>query len=162
MTIDWEEITHFSMSPPEIMLRGTLMYLFLFLIFRFVLRRDVGSVGVSDFLFVVIVADASQNGMSGDAKSIPDAMLLVATLMVWNYLLDVGSYYSKTFAKFVEPASLLLVENGHYKLRNMRKEYITKEEIQAKLREHDITDILQVKKMVMESDGEISVVKKSD
>jgi uncharacterized membrane protein YcaP (DUF421 family) len=99
--------------------------------------------------------------MSGDAKTIPDAMLLVATLMVWNYLIDVGSYYSKTSAKFVEPSPLLLVENGQYKLRNMRKEYVTKEEIQAQLREHDITDIMQVKKMTMERDGEISVVKKS-
>jgi uncharacterized membrane protein YcaP (DUF421 family) len=61
--------------------------------------------------------------------------------LVWNYLFDAGSYYFKWFAKFAEPPPMTLVENGQYKLRNMRREYITKEEILAKLREHQITDI---------------------
>jgi uncharacterized membrane protein YcaP (DUF421 family) len=159
LSIDWDEIIHFSMSPIEIIIRGTLMYFFLFLVLRFVLRRDVGSVGIGDFLFIVIVADASQNGMSGDAKTIPDAIVLVTTLLVWNYLLDMGSYYFPWFANFAEPPPITLVENGKFKLRNMRREYITKAEILAKLREHEITDVSAVKKMCLERDGEISVIK---
>ena len=50
---------------PELVLRGTLVYWLLFLIFRFVLRRDVGAVGIADILLLVIVADAAQNAMSG-------------------------------------------------------------------------------------------------
>ncbi len=49
----------------ELMLRGTLVFWLLFLIFRFVLRRDVGAVGIADILLLVIVADAAQNAMSG-------------------------------------------------------------------------------------------------
>ncbi len=37
----------------ELMLRGTLVYWLLFLIFRFVLRRDVGAVGIADILLLV-------------------------------------------------------------------------------------------------------------
>jgi uncharacterized membrane protein YcaP (DUF421 family) len=36
-----------DVSVLELVLRGTLVYWLLFLIFRFVLRRDVGSVGVA-------------------------------------------------------------------------------------------------------------------
>ena len=71
-----DDLLAFSVSPAEIMVRGTLMYWFLFLLFRFLLRRDIGTVGIGDFLFVVIVADASQNAMSGDAKSVADGALL--------------------------------------------------------------------------------------
>jgi len=49
----------FHVSPVELIVRGTLMYWFLFLIFRFVLRRDAGAVGIADMLLVVLVADAS-------------------------------------------------------------------------------------------------------
>ena len=49
----------------ELVLRGTLVYWLLFLIFRFLLRRDVGAVGIADILLLVIVADAAQNAMSG-------------------------------------------------------------------------------------------------
>jgi hypothetical protein len=38
-------IFSFTGSPLGLMLRGTLMYCFLFIVFRFILRRDVGSLG---------------------------------------------------------------------------------------------------------------------
>ncbi|TCK32712.1 hypothetical protein B0G84_8568 [Paraburkholderia sp. BL8N3] len=74
--LDWQELFSLSMSPLEIMLRGTFMYWLLFLLFRFVARRDIGSVGIADLLIIVIVADAAQNGMAGDADSLVDAGLL--------------------------------------------------------------------------------------
>ncbi len=50
---DLAGIFSLTVSPLELMRRGTLMYWFLFIVFRFVLRRDMGSLGISDFLFVV-------------------------------------------------------------------------------------------------------------
>ena len=38
----------FEMDPLELVLRGTAVYWFLFLLFRFVLRRDAGSMGIAD------------------------------------------------------------------------------------------------------------------
>lgn len=160
MNIQWDELTSFSVSPLEIVLRGTVVYLFLFVFFRFVLRRDTGNVGVGDFLLVVIVADASQNGMSGDSDTVPDALLLVLTLMAWNYLIDIASYRSARLRQLLEPRPLPLVLDGKLLRRNMRKELVTSEEIQAKLRENDIASLDEVEKMTMESDGEISVLRK--
>ena len=37
-----------SVHPAELVLRGTLMYWFLLLLLRLVMRRDIGSVGVAD------------------------------------------------------------------------------------------------------------------
>ncbi len=136
------------------------MFWLLFIIFRFVLRRDIGSVGIGDFLFVVIVADASQNAMSGDAKTIADGMLLVTTLVFWNFSLDWVSYKSKFIRRITEAPSLLLVKAGKLQLRNMRREFITREEIFAKLREQGLEDLEQVKEMRLEGDGEISVIRK--
>lgn len=62
LTVDASFLT-FSMSPWEILVRGSLMYWFLFLIFRFVLRRNAGSAGITDILFVVLLGDAAQNAM---------------------------------------------------------------------------------------------------
>lgn len=149
-----------SASPLEIIFRGSVMFWLLFIIFRFVLRRDIGSVGIGDFLFVVIVADASQNAMSGDAKTIADGMLLVTTLVFWNFSLDWVSYKSKFIRRITEAPSLLLVKAGKLQLRNMRREFITREEIFAKLREQGLEDLEQVKEMRLEGDGEISVIRK--
>ena len=70
--IDWGELFGLSMPALELVIRGSVIYWFLFLMFRFVLRRDIGSIGITDVLFVVIIADAAQNAMAGEYKSITD------------------------------------------------------------------------------------------
>ena len=50
MEVDWQALFSLSMSPLELIVRGSAMYWFLFLIFRFLLKRDVGAVGIADVL----------------------------------------------------------------------------------------------------------------
>ena len=45
---------------------------------------------LADILLIVLIADAAQNGMAGEYKSVSEAMVLVGTIAAWNYLrLDV-------------------------------------------------------------------------
>lgn len=71
--MDWSALFAFDVSPMELIVRGTLMYWFLFLVFRFVLQRDIGSVGVADVLLIVLVADASQNASRPNTSQCPKA-----------------------------------------------------------------------------------------
>jgi uncharacterized membrane protein YcaP (DUF421 family) len=150
---------HLTVPLWEIILRGTVVFWFLFLIFRSILRRSMGSVGVSDFLFVVIIADASQNAMSGDSKSISDGLVLISVLVFWNLLIDYLSFKYVWVRKMVEAQPLVLVKNGVLQRKQMRKEFVTQDEIMAKLREEGIGNISEVKQMQIEMDGEISVVR---
>ena len=152
------ELLSFSISPFETMIRGTAIFWTLFLIFRFLLRRDIGNVGISDFLLVVIVADASQNAMTGEGKSLLDGMLLIFTLVFWNYLTDYLGYTIPALRRFMEPPSIVLFRDGDMHWRNLRREFITKQELLAKLRENGMADFSGVKEMRLEADGEISVI----
>jgi uncharacterized membrane protein YcaP (DUF421 family) len=124
----------FSMSPLEILIRGTIMYWFLFLLLRFLLRRDTGSAGISGILFVVLLGDAAQNAMIGTGNTVADGAMLIATLAAWNYLLDwlIG--------------------------RNMRREHITLDEVESQLRKKGLERLDQVKRMYLENDGGFSVI----
>lgn len=159
MGVDLAEI--FSLSTPlvEIVIRGSAMYWFLFIIFRFVLRRDIGSVGLADILILVIVADASQNAMAGEYTSVTDGMVLVATLICWNLLFDWLAWRFPVFRQFAEPSSLPLVSNGRMLPRNMRQELITEEELWTHLRHEGIERLDQVKIAYLESDGSFSVIR---
>ena len=161
LDIDLNGILSLSVSPLQLMLRGTLMYWFLFAIFRFLLRRDAGSVGISDFLFVVILGDAAQNAMIGSATSATDGMVLIATLVFWNYLLDFLSFHYPAVERLTSPSRLCLVRGGKKLRRNMRREFITDAELEEKIREEGIEDIASIHLMFLEADGEMSVVKKT-
>jgi uncharacterized membrane protein YcaP (DUF421 family) len=158
--IDWAELFSLSMSPAELIVRGSAIYWFLFLIFRFILRRDVGSVGVADILILVIVADASQNAMAGEYKTVSDGMILISTLIFWNVALDWISFRSAFIRRFVTSPPLCLVREGVILRKNMRKEFITDEELWSKLRQNEIESLDQVKAAYMEQDGGISVIKR--
>ena len=157
--MDWLTLFGFSVSPVEIIVRGSAVFWFIFLIFRFVLRREVGAIVVADVLVIVLIADASANAMSGEYRSITDGFVLISTIVFWNYLLDWATYRSARLAKLLEPPPLVLVNHGRLNRTNMRREYMPVEELMGKLREKGVDDLAQVKRAVMESNGEVSVVR---
>lgn len=160
MSVEWGELFGLSVSPLETMVRGTAMYWFLFLLFRIVIRRRVGAVGISDILLLVIIADASQNAMSGGYKSITDGFILVATIIAWNMLVDWLTYISPALEKVLQPPPLLLVDRGRVLHKHLRHEFVSEEELRAKLREQGVAEYAQVEKAYMENDGKVSVIKR--
>lgn len=154
-------VFQFQVSPWELVLRGTLIYWFLFLLFRFILRRDAGSLGLADILVVVLVADAAQNGMSGEYKSVGEAMVLVGTIGGWNYFIDWMSFRYPWFARFAEPRVVTLVQHGRIHRENLQREMLTEEELQSHLRQNGVENIHDVKHAHLEPDGHISVIRSS-
>lgn len=159
MGMDWASLFAFKVSPLELIVRGTLMYWFLLLVFRFVVRRDVGAVGIADILLLVIVADASQNALAGAYTSISEGCVLVGTLIAWNYTLDWAGYRFQPVRRLLEPPPLLLIRQGRVMHRNLRSEHLSMDELMAQLRLNGVDRVEQVRKAYMESDGAISVLK---
>jgi uncharacterized membrane protein YcaP (DUF421 family) len=161
LSVDWGEIFGITTSPLELIVRGTAMYLFLFLLFRVVVRRRVGAVGMADILIMVIIADAAQNGMSGEYRSVTEGAILVSTIIAWNYVIDWLNYRVPALQEWLEAPPLLLVQNGRVLHRNLKHEFVTEEELKSKLREKGVQSVSEVAQAHMESDGSVSVIKRS-
>jgi uncharacterized membrane protein YcaP (DUF421 family) len=158
--VDWSEVFTFTVSPLELFVRGTLTYFFLFLLFRFVVRRDTGTLGPSDLLVLVIIADASQNAMAGDYKSVPDGFVLMATIIGWSYALNWLSYRFRLVQRFTLPQPLCIVKDGVKQDAALRRELISDEELREMLREHEVEDIAEVRRAYLEPDGQVTVIRK--
>ena len=156
-TVDWGRMFVPSGSLLELVLRATVMYLLILAGFR-IFRRDAGSLSVSDLLVVVLIADAAQNGMAGEYRSLTEGVLIVATIFVWNYVLDWLAYRSRFVYWLLHPPSLLLVRNGQIQPRNLRSQLITKADLLEQLREQGVDSLERVKKCSLESDGRLSVI----
>lgn len=157
--VDWHSMFVPTESLIEIFIRGTLMYLGMFVILR-VFRRQAGAVGIADLLVIVVIADAAQNGMAGDSKSITEAILLIITIVLWNYALDFLSDKFDFFKRLIEPKTILLVKDGKLMRADMQKQMITYDELMSQLRQQGIEKISEVKRCCLESNGHFSVIKK--
>jgi uncharacterized membrane protein YcaP (DUF421 family) len=158
--VEWADLLIPTHSLAEILLRGTIMCLCLFLILRFVMLRQSSTIAIADILVIVVIADAAQNGFAKEYKSITEGICLVLTIVFWDVLLNWLSYHFKIFERLLAPAPLSLVENGRMNRRNMRKELITEEELRSQLRQGGVSKLDEVKRAYLEANGEISVVKK--
>lgn len=136
------------------------MYWVLFLLFRIVVRRHVDGLALSDILLVVIVADAAQNGMSGDYKSVPEGAVLIATLVAWNVLIDWLAYRFEPLERLLQPPPLVVIRHGHIIRRNLRKELISVSDLMAQLREHGVSNVAEVRTAFIETNGSITVIKR--
>jgi uncharacterized membrane protein YcaP (DUF421 family) len=160
VSVDWGEIFGVHVSPLELIVRGTAMYLFLFVLFRVVVRRRVGAIGMADILILVIIADAAQNAMSGEYKSVTEGAILVGTILFWNLAIDWLNFRVPALRDWLEPPPMLLIRDGRILHRNLRHEFVTEDELKSKLREKGVKDYSEVAEAHMESDGNVSVIKR--
>ncbi len=155
--VNWQELFGVQKSILELVIRGTVFYWMLFLLFRFVLRRDVGAVGIADVLLIVLIADASQNAMSDDYESLTEGMVVVGTLVFWNVFLQWLGFHWNAFGRFADPPPLPLVRDGQLLEGNLRRQWMSEDELMSKLREQGIEDVSEIKWAYMESSGQVSV-----
>jgi len=158
LQIDWNAVFVPTVSVAEIVLRGTFIYLLLFVVLR-VLRREAGALGISDLLVVVLIADAAQNAMSSEYKSVTEGAVLVGTIVAWDYSLDWLGYRFPALGRLLRPAPLPLVKDGRALRQNLRKEMISLDELMSQLREQGVESLSEVRRCYLEGDGQVSVIK---
>ena len=157
MGIDWQEMFIPSSSVLEIMIRGTVIYLALFLTMRFLPRRTMGSMSASDLLIVVLIADAVQNGMSDDYKSVTEGLALAATIIAWATFID---WLDCKFPHWhiASGKEIAVLEKGKILKASLERQFMTEEELLSQLRMHGQDSPATVKKAYLEGDGHISVI----
>jgi uncharacterized membrane protein YcaP (DUF421 family) len=154
----WDEMFVPDLSLFESFLRGSFVYLLLVVLFRVVLRRQAGSIGVPDVLLVVLVSECVSDSLAAEAKSISNGLTAVGSLLLWNFALDWLAFRWPWLRRRLEPKPLQLVQDGRPIREHLRRERISDEELIAQLRENGIDDVAKVKAAYLESEGTVSVI----
>ena len=157
LDLDWHRMFVPSQPVLETILRGSATYLSLFVLLR-LFRRQTGSTGPADLLVLLLITDASQNAMAGEYRAITDGLLLVATIIAWEYALDYVGYVVPAFGRFMEREPLLLVEDGEVLQRNLARELMSEDDLMSQLRQKGVDDLSCVKRSFIEGDGHVSVI----
>jgi uncharacterized membrane protein YcaP (DUF421 family) len=157
---DWSPLFRLEMSLPEILVRGTLVYIALCLLLRIVLKRQAGRVSLSDLLVVSLVAGICRNPLVRNAYSIPDGIAVVAVVLAWSYGLDWLSYHSSLAHRLIHPKPVVLIREGRVLADNLRRELMTESQLRSQLRKRGVRDPAEVAEAILEASGQVSVIKK--
>ena len=157
LDLDWQQMFVPSQPLLETFIRGTVTYLSLFVFLR-MFRRQTGSLGPADLLVLLLIADASQNAMADDYHAVTDGLVLVATIIFWEYVLDWLAYHVPALSQLIERPPLPLVEEGQINRQNLKHELMSEDELLSQLRQKGVDDVACVKISFIEGDGHVSVV----
>lgn len=155
---DWAGVFVPDVSLVESFARASVVYLSLVVLFRVVLNRQAGSIGLPDVMLVVLVSECVSQSLNANAKSIPNGLAAVAALLFWSYALDRLSARWPWLQRRLEPPPVEIVRDGKVIRERMDEEGMTDGELEAQLRLNGIDDVSKVKSAHIEAEGKVSVV----
>lgn len=152
----------FSLEIPllETFARGSLIYLGLFFILRFCLRRQSSDLGVSDLLVIVLIADAFQEGLAPEGHTILDGFFMAATILFWAFFLDWLAFRVPAIERMMRAKEVMLVEDGRAIRKNMKKEFVTMDELLSQIRLAGFESLAEIRAVFIEGDGKFSIIAK--
>lgn len=157
---DWSRLFVPEMSLPEVLVRGTLVYVGVVLLLRVILKRQAGKVALSDLLVVAVVAGVCRNPLVRDAYSVTDGLLVIIVVLFWSFAMDWLSYYVPLIHTLLHPRPVPLIRDGVVLEENLKHELVTDNQLHCQLRQKGVKDVGQVAEAWMEGDGRISVIRK--
>ena len=141
--------------------RGAAVYLLLLVIFRIAGKRTLSDVTTFDFVLILILSEAIQQGMIGKDDSMTNAFLLVLTLVGLNILMSVLKQRWAWLEHLLEGRPLVILHHGKIRQDRMDKERVGQEDIMHAARAaHGLAHLSDVETAVLEASGGISVIPK--
>ena len=149
-----------SMSVGEHIVRGVLVYVFLFVLLRLVGKKHVGELAPFDLLVLLILSETVQNSLVGDDTSLIGGLISAATLLILAYGISILTFSSKRLERAIEGTPKILIRHGHRRAAELQRQRITKAELLEALRNHGCANITDVRVAILENDGTITVIKR--
>jgi uncharacterized membrane protein YcaP (DUF421 family) len=145
----------------DIVLRAAVAFLVILFLTRVVGRRELSTLEPFDLILLVTIGDLVQQGVTQNDFSVTGMFLAVATFAVMTVLFSYLPWRFQVLRPVLEGQPIILVEDGKVLDRNLRGQRLTHEEIAAAARIQNIPSLDQVRWGVLETNGQISFIKKN-
>ncbi|HEY4583247.1 MAG TPA: YetF domain-containing protein [Lysobacter sp.] len=153
----WLDVWAIETPLLELLLRAAVLYLGILFILRIVPRRTGGELATMDLVLILLVTECASHAL-GDYASLGDGLVMILAVMGLNYAVNALSYRFRWIERLVSAPPIPIIVDGRLLRRNMRREFITDEELESHLRRHDIDDLARVRHAYVEGEGQITFV----
>jgi uncharacterized membrane protein YcaP (DUF421 family) len=144
----------------DIVLRALVVCLFVLVLTRVVGRRELSTLEPFDLILLVMIGDLVQQGVTQNDFSVTGSFLAVGTIGVLTVLFSYLPWRFQVLRPVLEGVPAILMQDGDVVEKNLRRHRLTQEEIAAAARVQNIGSLSQVRWAVLETNGQISFVKK--
>lgn len=143
-------------------LRAYLGYLFLVFMLRLVGRRPGKQMTPFEYVLIFFIGGLALTGMVGNEASLTNALLEIAAIALGHYSVAWMRSHSSWLARLIDGTPLILLEDGQWRTETLGHMRIQDDDVMASARDSSIAALEEIDSAVLERNGEISIVQKSD
>lgn len=142
-------------------IRGLLVYLFVFVIFRVAGKRTLAEATTFDLVLLLIISETTQQAMVSDDHSMTNTVLLVCTLVGADIVLSILKQKFPAVDSILDGQAVILIQDGKVLHDRLERERVDTADILESARlQLGIESLDQVRLAVLERNGRISVIPK--
>ena len=145
----------------DIVLRAFVAFLFILLLTRIVGRRELSTLEPFDLILLVTIGDLVQQGVTQNDFSVTGMILAAGTIGILAVVFSYLPWKFQVLRPVLEGEPVILVQDGDVIERNLKRHRLTHEEIAAAARLQNIASLQQIRWAVLETNGQISFIKKT-
>jgi uncharacterized membrane protein YcaP (DUF421 family) len=146
----------------DIVLRAVIIYVVVFAFTRALGRRELSTLQPFDLILLIVIGDLIQSGVTQNDLSVTGVLLILCTIGSLQVLTSYIAFRFRRVRPILQGEPIVLVENGKLIERNMRRERLTLDDLAEKARLSEIGSIDDLRWAVLETNGDISFIKKAD
>ena len=144
----------------DIVLSAVLAFGFIFFLTRVVGRRELSSLEPFDLIMLIVLGDLVQQGVTQSDYSVTGLVLAAGTIALMQVGVSYVNFRFKPLRSVLEGEPIVLIEDGRVLERNVRRERLTRQELEEQARLNQIVSLDDVRWAVLETSGQISFIPK--
>ncbi|HBQ95268.1 MAG: hypothetical protein C7B43_03300 [Sulfobacillus benefaciens] len=139
--------------------RTAILWIVALVVFRMMGKRTLAKLGPFDFAVIIMIGEAVAIGMEDSKTPLMNAIGITVLLGALQYLLTWLNVRYRWLEKITQGTSTLIVEQGHVKQQQMKRERVSNPDLDMELRKNDVS-LDEVVEARLEPTGDISLKKK--
>ncbi|MFS0880134.1 DUF421 domain-containing protein [Metabacillus niabensis] len=143
-------------------LRTVLSFLVLFSLARILGKKQISHLTFFDYVIGIVIGDMASTLALDIEMKIRNGLIGIVIYTLFSIIIAYGAIKSFKFRDLVESSPSILVKNGKIMEKSLFKHKLTYDDLMNGLREKDAFNLSEVEMAILETNGQISVMKKPE
>jgi uncharacterized membrane protein YcaP (DUF421 family) len=144
----------------DIVVRATVIFVALYLLVRLMGKRELGQMTPFELIVLVVIGDLIQQGVTQNDFSLTGAVIATSTIAFWALVMSWASYLWPLAERVLEGEPRVIVRDGEVLTDNLRRNRLTRSEIESEMRLAGISRLGDVRWAILEPRGKISFIER--
>ena len=143
-------------------IRAIILYIVVLVIMRLMGKREIGQLQPFELAIAIMIADLAAVPMSELGIPLTNGIIPILALLVMYMIISALNMKSINFRKVISGQPSLLIYRGKIDEKVLRRERITINELQERLRGENIFNLSDVEYAILETNGQVTVIQKPE